>query len=108
MIQDNFASMAQIATANGIQVILASILPVYDYPWRPGIQPSQRIIDINAWMKDYSEQHDHIYLDYFSAVVDDRNGMDMRYSFDGVHANKEGYTIMETLAEEAITQALSH
>lgn len=106
MIQDNFASMAAIASANGIEVILSSILPVYDYPWRPGLEPSQRIIDINAWMKNYSEEHNHIYLDYFSAVVDDRNGMDSQYSYDGVHANKAGYRIMEGLVEKAITTAL--
>ncbi len=106
MIQDNLASMAEIASANGIKVVLSSILPVYDYPWRRGLNPSQRIIDINTWMKKYCEEHGHIYLDYFSAMVDERNGMDSTYTYDGVHANKTGYTLMESLVEPAIQKAL--
>lgn len=108
MIQDNLASMAEIASANGIKVVLSSILPVYDYPWRRGLNPSQRIIDINSWMKRYCEEHGHIYLDYFSSMVDDRNGMDSTYTYDGVHANKAGYTLMESLVEPAIQKALEN
>lgn len=105
MIIDNISSMAEIATANGIKVILSSILPVYDYPWRPGLFPSQRIIEINKWMQSYCKANDHIYLDYFSAMVDERNGLPKKYAADGVHPTKEGYSVMEQLVEQAISKA---
>lgn len=107
MIEDNLASMAEIATANDIRVILASILPAYDYPWSPGREPAPRIAAINEWIEAYAKKNDHIYLDYYSAFVDDRGGMDERYTTDGVHVNKAGYAIMETLVEAAIDDALS-
>lgn len=107
MIQDNLASMAELAAAHGIRVVMSSIMPVEDYPWRPGLGPTQRIIDINAWMQDYCRAHGFVYLDYFSALVNEHGGMQERYSFDGVHANKAGYTVMEELAEAAISQVLA-
>ena len=106
MIQDNIASMAEIATANGIRVILASILPAYDYPWAPGRQPAGRIAAINSWMRGYAEDNGHVFLDYYSALVDDRGGMDMAYTTDGVHVNAAGYAIMADLALPAIAEAL--
>jgi lysophospholipase L1-like esterase len=106
MIQDNLASMAEVASANDIRVILASILPAYDYPWSPGQQPAGRIAAINSWMRSYAEENGHVYLDYYSALVDDRGGMQAAYTTDGVHVNAEGYAIMAGLAETAIAEAL--
>ncbi len=106
MIEDNLASMAELAKANGIKVILCSVLPVYDYPWKPGLEPAEKIVTLNKWIKAYASTHKCDYLDYFSAVVDDRNGMKVEYSKDGVHPNKEGYKVMEVLAEKAIGRAL--
>ncbi|MEP6467772.1 MAG: GDSL-type esterase/lipase family protein [Parafilimonas sp.] len=106
MIEDNFASMTQLAKAAGIQVILSSILPVYDYPWKPGLQPAEKIITLNKWIKDYALNNDCFYLDYFSSVVDDRKGMKAEYSKDGVHPNAEGYKIMGALADKVIAIAL--
>jgi len=106
MIEDNLASMAEIATANGIRVVLASILPADDYPWRPGLEPAGRIAAINAWLRNYAEQNDHIYLDYYAALVDERGGMQERYTTDGVHVSPAGYGVMEALAEAAIDEAL--
>ena len=106
MIEDNLRSMAEIASANGIKVVLSSILPVYDYPWNPWLNPSQRIVDINRWIKEYCDQNGHVYLDYFSAMVDERNGLDEKYTYDGVHCNKAGYAVMESLVEPAIQMAL--
>lgn len=106
MIEDNLASMAELAQANGIKVILCSILPVFDYPWKPGLEPAGKIIAVNKWIKAYAAGHGCDYLDYFSSVVDDRQGMKAEYSRDGVHPNKEGYKVMEVLAEEAIRKAL--
>lgn len=106
MIEDNLASMAVLAKAAGIEAILSSVLPVYDYPWKPGLQPADKIITLNKWIKDYALQHDCFYLDYFPSVVDDRNGMKAEYSQDGVHPNLAGYKVMENLAEKTIAIAL--
>ena len=106
MIEDNIASMAVLAKAANIEVILSSVLPAYDYPWRKGQQPAEKIITLNKWIKDYALQHDCFYLDYFSSLVDDRNGMKAEYSQDGVHPNLAGYKVMEPLAEKMIAIAL--
>lgn len=108
MIENNLASMAELAAANGIQVVLSSVLPVFDYPWKPGIQPATKIIALNVWIKKYCEKNKFVYVDYFSAMVDERKGMKVELSKDGVHANVEGYKVMEPLVEEAIQKALKH
>ena len=107
MIQDNLASMAEIAAANEIRVILASILPAYDYPWRPGLEPAPRIALINQWLAQYAADNDHLYLDFYAALVDGRGGMQERYTTDGVHVSPEGYAVMEELVETVIDEALS-
>ncbi|MBF9254888.1 SGNH/GDSL hydrolase family protein [Pontibacter sp. 172403-2] len=107
MIEDNLASMAELAKAHGIKVILASVLPVYDYPWKPGLQPVAKITALNNWIKNYAAQNNMIYLDYYSAMADERKGLPAKYSKDGVHPNEAGYHIMEPLAEKAIAKALN-
>jgi len=106
MIEDNLASMSELASANGIQVVLSSVLPVYDYPWKPGLKPAEKIVTLNAWIKQYCAKKGFIYLDYFSSMVDERNGMKAALTKDGVHANLEGYKVMEPLVEAAIQKAL--
>ncbi len=107
MIQDNMAAMTNIAKANGIRVVLSSILPVFDYPWRPGLTPAPRIVAINAWMKAYAAKVGAVYLDYHTAMKDDRAGLRAGLGDDGVHPNEAGYRIMADLAESAITAALA-
>jgi lysophospholipase L1-like esterase len=107
MIEGNIASMAELARANGIRVVLSSILPVYDYPWKPGLQPAPEIVALNAWIRDYADKSGFVYLDYFSAMADGRQGMRPEYSADGVHPNAAGYAVMEPLAETAIAEALA-
>ena len=85
MIENNIASMAEIAQANGIRVVLSSILPVYDYPWRPGLEPAPKIIAINKWLKQWAHDHRAVYLDYHSAMADERGGMNPQLASDGVH-----------------------
>src|SRR6478609_3189286 len=106
MIEDNLASMAELAQANGIAVVLSSVLPVYDYPWRPGLTPAPKIVALNAWMKQYAAAHGAVYLDYHSAMADGRQGMKSDLASDGVHPNEAGYRIMAPLAEQAIAEAL--
>jgi len=98
--------MAQLAKANGIKVILCSVLPAFDYPWRPGMEPNVKIPELNKWIKAYAEKNKFIYLDYFSAMADDRNGLPADLSKDGVHPNKKGYEIMQPMVEKAIAKAL--
>lgn len=106
MIENNFASMAQLAEANGIKVILCSVLPAYTIPWRQGIEPIQKIIDLNKWIKEFANKNNFIYLDYYSAMVDERKGLPAKYSKDGVHPTAAGYAVMEPLAVNAIVRAL--
>lgn len=105
-IMDNIASMAELAQAHQIAVVLSSILPVYDYPWRPGLEPAEKIVRLNAMIKAYAKEHGCIYLDYFSAMADERNGLRTGLGDDGVHPNLAGYKIMAPLAEQAIQKAL--
>lgn len=106
MIEDNLASMAEVARANGIKVVLSSVLPVYDYPWKPGLEPAPKIVALNKWIESYAAQHGAIYVDYHSAMVDDRGGLRGELGSDGVHPNEAGYRIMAPLVEQAIEQAL--
>ena len=106
MIEDNIASMVEIAKANNIKVVLCSVLPAYDYPWKPGLEPAQKIVDLNKWIKDYAEKNEIIYVDYFTPMADQRNGLKKEYSEDGVHPNLAGYKVMEPLVEKAIADAL--
>jgi len=105
-IQENFASMVELAQANNIRVVLASVLPAYDYPWKPGLEPAEKIVALNAWLKDYAARNGLVYLDYFTAMTNEKHGMKAEISGDGVHPNKAGYMIMAPLAERAIAQAL--
>ena len=106
MIEDNLASMADIARMNGVRVVLCSVLPVYDYPWRPGLEPAPKIVALNAWMKHYADSTHSVYVDYHSAMRDDRHGMRAELASDGVHPNEMGYKIMVPLVEAGIDSAL--
>jgi lysophospholipase L1-like esterase len=107
MIQDNLASMVQLAKANGIKVVLASILPASDYPWKPGLAPAPKIRALNAWIRQYAAAQDAVYLDYYAPLDDGQGGLPKRVSADGVHPNAAGYAVMQPLAEQAVKQALA-
>ncbi len=107
MIEDNLKSMAQLARANGIKVVMCSVLPAYSFPWRPGIDPIAKIIDLNKWIKQFAQKNNFVYVDYYDAMVDERKGLPDKYSKDGVHPNPAGYKIMEPLVEKGIAKALA-
>lgn len=107
MIMDNIISMAELAKANNIKVILSSVLPAYDYPWKTGLKPAEKICTLNKMIKDYTDKNGIIYLDYYSSMADERKGLKAEYSTDGVHPNLAGYKVMAPLAEEAIAAALN-
>ena len=106
MIEDNYTSMADIASASGIKVILASITPAYAYPWRAGVQPVAEIREVNAWIKQFCAAHNYTYLDYYDSMADAKGAMLPGYSSDGVHPTTKGFSVMAPLAEQAIAKAL--
>jgi len=108
MIADNIISMAELARVNNILVIISSVLPVYDYSWKPGLEPVAKIRRLNEIIKNYAIKHGHIYLDYYAAMVDDKKVLKEEYTSDGVHPNKAGYEVMATLAEQAIANTLDY
>jgi lysophospholipase L1-like esterase len=111
-IQGNIMSMAELARAHKIRVILSSILPTSNHHVGPSgvpqtqTRPMDRIRAINDWMKKYAAAEGHIYLDYFSAMLDQSGLLRAELSRDDLHPNAEGYAIMAPLAEAAIKQAL--
>jgi lysophospholipase L1-like esterase len=106
MIEDNLKSMAQIASANGIKVVLASVTPAFDYPWRRGLEPAEKVVALNSRMKDYCSRTGCVFADYFSAMSGENHGMKEGLSRDGIHPTPAGYNIMAPIAERAIAQAL--
>lgn len=113
-IQGNIESIVELAHKNGINVVLASILPISDYNKNnSGVQiirskqrPPERILALNTWIKNYCAQKNLVYLDYFSATVDDKGFLKPEIANDGLHPNAKGYEIMKTLAEKAVNTAL--
>jgi lysophospholipase L1-like esterase len=107
-IEGYIASMAELGQANGIKVILCSILPAYDYPWKPGMEPAPKIDAINTWMKALAADKGFVYVDYHSAMKDARDGLPATLSHDGVHPTAAGYAVMAPLAEAGIEKALGN
>lgn len=105
-IEDNLMSMADLAQKNGIRVVLCSVLPAARYPWREEIQPVEKIRALNAWMKEYARQAGLVFLDYHSAMADEKQGLKAGLTGDGVHPNNAGYAVMAPLAEKALAQVL--
>ena len=106
MIAHNIISMAELAMINDIKIILCSVLPVYDYTWKPGLNPVGKISALNGIIRDYAQNNGITYLDYYSSMADDRKGLIEDFTYDGVHPNKLGYTIMGSLLETAIGSTL--
>ncbi len=105
-IEDNFASMAEIARVNGIRVVLCSTLPASAFPWHPGLEPAPKVKALNAWLKDYAAKSNFVYADYYTPMANAEGGLKSELGSDGVHPNKAGYEIMAPIAEAAIAEAL--
>ena len=106
MIADNIRAMVEIARAHGIHVVLASVLPVYDYPWKRGLAPADTIMRLNRWIEAYADSADAVYLDFHTPMSDERHGLRPELTRDGVHPNADGYRVMAPLAEAAIDRAI--
>jgi lysophospholipase L1-like esterase len=109
-IEANYASFAELALAHGIRVVYSSVLPVHNYTERSkdffAQRPMSRVLELNKWLKDYCEKNNIVYLDYFSALVDDKGLLKKDLADDGLHPNDAGYKIMAPLAESAIQKAM--
>jgi lysophospholipase L1-like esterase len=105
-VMGNLISMAELARANKIKVVLASVMPAAAFPWKQTIDPKPKVQALNEMIKDYSAKNNFIYLDYFTAMADSNRGLPKNLSKDGVHPNLEGYKMMEPLAEAAIAAAI--
>jgi lysophospholipase L1-like esterase len=111
-IEANYASMAELARVHHIRVVLASLLPAHNYTQEAkesfALRPRERILALNAWLKDYCAKNGLVYLDYFSALIDDHGMLRRDLSDDGLHPNAAGYKIMALLADKAIAKALDN
>jgi lysophospholipase L1-like esterase len=105
-IEGNLASMAELAAAHNIRVVLCSVLPAFDFPWSPGMTPAPKVLALNAWIKSYAAEKGHVYVDYHTAMKDERDGLPAALSKDGVHPLPAGYAVMAPLVEAGIEKAL--
>jgi lysophospholipase L1-like esterase len=104
--EDNLASMADLASANHIRVVLCSVLPAFKIPWVRGLKPAPKVVALNAWIKAYAAEKGYVYVDFHTAMRDERDGLPEALSEDGVHPIPAGYRVMEPLVEAGIEKAL--
>ena len=104
---DNIQSMAELARANGIRPVLCSVLPAGDFPWRPGLEPAQKIVRLNAMIRAYAEREGIPYVDYHTPMAAADGSMIAVYTYDGVHPTEAGYRVMERILPPVVERALS-
>ena len=103
----NIFFMSQLASENNIKVILCSVLPAYDFPWRPGLNPKDKVLSLNDLIQKHVQENSFEYVDYFSSMVDERMGLIKEYGNDEVHPNLEGYKVMESIIQKSINKVLN-
>ena len=101
---NNIKSIVQLAKANKIKIVLCSVLPANRFVWRPSLTPADKVIELNTTLQAYAKEENILYLDLYTAVVDDKKGMKSIYAKDGVHPTVEGYKVLEPMVEQAIKQ----
>ena len=105
--EGDIVSMAQLGRANGIRVVLCSVLPSVRFPWHPQVaNVASKIVEVNRWLKAYAATHGYVYVDYYSAMKDSDGGLPPNLSRDGVHPLPAGFAIMSPLAQAGIDKAL--
>ncbi|MGI4864772.1 MAG: GDSL-type esterase/lipase family protein [Janthinobacterium lividum] len=104
----NIMAMAELARAHGIRVVLCSVLPAYSFWWRKDLEPAPKIIALNQQIRAYAAQQHLRYLDYHTAMADQRQGLPAALAPDGVHPNLAGYHLMEPLLQQSVAQVLRH
>lgn len=110
LIAENIMTMAELARYHNIEVIICSVVPAIDFPWKRGLEPANKILELNLLLKEYATKNDLIYVDYHSKMADEKNGLkvpEYTAADDLVHPNEAGYTLMGNLVQPAIEQAIS-
>ena len=102
----NIVSMSELAKANNMRVILSSVLPANDFPWKKGMEPAEKVIKLNAMLEKYCLDSNIAFVNYYPKMVDSQKGLDKKYTNDGVHPTLAGYKIMEPLVQDAILKVL--
>lgn len=105
--KSNLSKMAQMSNEKGIKVILCSLLPVYEFPTKKHIKPATQIEELNQWIESYAKENDFRYVDYHSAMKDEKSGLKKEYTEDGIHPNIKGYDVMKPILEKVIDEVLS-
>jgi lysophospholipase L1-like esterase len=103
---ENIVSMAELAKANKMKVVICSVLPATVYSWRKDIDPIQPISELNSKLKEYAKKNKIAYADYFSVMVDERQGLKKEYQNDEVHPNKAGYVVMEEVIQKVLKKVI--
>jgi lysophospholipase L1-like esterase len=104
----NIISMAELAKANAIKVVLCSVLPANRFWWNANILPAEKVVALNEMIKAYAKKNNITYIDYYSPMVDNQKGLDKKWADDGVHPNAAGYKLMEPLLVTAVEKALKN
>ena len=94
-IMGNIKGMTEMAKANEVEMVLCAVLPANSFPWRPSIIPTRKVIKLNQMVKGYVQENNLIYIDYYTHMVDDEQGLISTLGYDTVHPNKAGYALME-------------
>lgn len=102
----NIITMTELAKLHNIRVLLCSVLPASDFNWRPGLNPADKIVNLNKMIQDYAAKNNITYVDFYPSLVNEQKGLKQTYSEDGVHPNLSGYKVMDALVAEAIRKAL--
>jgi lysophospholipase L1-like esterase len=103
--KNNIMSMAEIARANGIEVVLCSIPPTAAFNWRPQIDPKPWINELNTWLRGYAMQSHSKFIDYYPLLAGPAGEFRADLSNDGVHPNRSGYRLMRALVEREVLTA---
>jgi lysophospholipase L1-like esterase len=106
MIMNNIKSMSELAIQNHINIILCSVLPANDYPWKPGMEPAHKIIELNKMIKKYADEKHLIYCNFYDTMVNEALGLKKELGEDGVHPNEKGYTLMNEIVLRSIKKAM--
>lgn len=102
----NIVSIAELAKINNIKVILSSVLPANDFSWKKGMEPAEKVIQLNSMLEKYASENKIPFVNYYPKMVDSKKGLDKKYTNDGVHPTLAGYKLMEPILQEAILKAL--
>jgi lysophospholipase L1-like esterase len=108
MTEDNFRMMSDIARAQGIKVLVASIPPAAGFPWRPGLETRRPIAELNAWLKSFAAETGATWVDYHPVLDDGTGAMKPGLASDGVHPTQAGYDAMATVIEPILARTLRH